>query len=642
MCGIVGVLAKNNNKVSESLIKSLINPINRRGPDSEGIWVSDEMSLGIGHKRLSILDLSEHGHQPMFSHSGRYILVYNGEIYNHLLIRKNIERIKNVQWRSTSDTETILECFELYGIEESLKLFEGMFALALWDVKNKTLTLARDRFGEKPLYYGFASNNSDIFIFGSDLASFKSSEIFKQSISNDSLALYFRYNYIPCPYTVYENTFKLIPGHFLIFDYEKFEFEIRHYWKADEIARKAKSNLTTLSFQDSSRELEELLLNVVKSQMISDVPIGAFLSGGVDSSLVASLMQANSSTPIKTFTIGFEESQYDESRYASKVASFLGTDHTSHIVTSNEAMSLIPVIQEAYSEPFADSSQIPTMLVSHLAKSKVTVSLSGDAGDEIFGGYNRYFRATAIHDKSKFLPELIKNKSSDILTSNFSRSVIKYLSRGYLGDDKLQKISSILAANSIDDVYTSLISHSLSPESFLLNSREPITFLDGLENKYDFSSLSAIERMMLKDTISYLPDDILVKVDRAAMYYSLETRVPMLNQRVFEYAWSLPMNFKVNNSSGKLILKDILSRYIPKSIFQRPKMGFGIPIDNWLKGDLKDWMTDLLSYDMLKKFQILNPDIVSKLAQNYLDGKGGTGYQLWNFVILQSWLNKNS
>jgi len=645
MCGINGFVSLH--QIGEEEGKRILHRMNdqiiHRGPDGEGTWINDQHNVGLAHRRLSILELSPLGAQPMSSDNGNFTIVFNGEIYNHLELRSELNSLRSFQWKGHSDTETLLRCIEVWGLEITLNKLIGMFAFSVHDESKRKLYIARDRFGEKPLYYHY-SKERGLFLFGSDIKSITRFPDFKKRINIDALALYFRHNYIPFPYSIYEDVFKLEPGSFSELDLCSFNLSNKIYWSAANAIRHAKENSFKGSYNDAVNELETLLKKVVKNQMLSDVSLGAFLSGGVDSSTIVSLMQSQSSIPIKTFSIGFDIGDFDESIYAKKVAQHLGTDHTECIVSEREALDVIPDLSNIFSEPFSDSSQIPTVLVSKLAKKQVTVSLSGDAGDELFGGYNRYTYTQRIHEKLDSIPFFLRNATSglirqfDPITLNRLLSFSKYKNIG----EKLHKLADVINVSDPMLLYRSLISHFDRPSELVLQSIEPPTLLTGIERGYETLPLSTIERMMMLDTVTYLPDDILAKVDRSAMSVSLETRVPFLDHRVFEFAWSIPMSYKLQGNSGKKILKSLLYRYVPEKYFNRPKMGFGIPLTQWLRGPLRDWTYETLSLKKIKDQGLLNERIVSQLLDNHMSKKEDNGYKLWDILMLQSWLEKEN
>ena len=636
MCGIAGVLTFNNELINESVCKQMSQSILHRGPDSSGVWMSSDGCSALVHTRLSILDLSDTGHQPMLSQSGRYVIVFNGEIYNHTDLR---EKLKGKSFKGHSDTETLLACIEEWGVEVALKEVVGMFAIALWDKKNRQLFLARDRVGEKPLYYGWQGEGDNaVFIFGSELKALRVHPSFQSEINRDAITLLLRHNCIPAPYSIYSGISKLMPGTILSVSLENREPEISSYWSAEDVAKSGVDTLYAGSDSDVLNELEVVLRQSVKRQMVADVPLGAFLSGGIDSSLVVALMQQQSSQPVKTFTIGFSESGYNEAEYAKAVAKHLHTDHTELYVSPQETIDVIPKLPQLYDEPFSDSSQIPTFLVSQLAREHVTVSLSGDAGDELFCGYNRYLLTDQLWNKLSLLPVSLRRGLANVVTTISPAvwsKIFGFLSYGAVGD-KMYKAAGVLGSSSVDELYLGLISHWNSPESIVLNSKEPKTRLTG--NISDLSKLNQVQKMMLLDLLTYLPDDILTKVDRAAMGVSLETRVPFLDHNVVEFAWRMPMNFKIRDGKSKWALRQILYKYVPKELIERPKMGFGVPIDSWLRGPLKDWADGLLYRTRLQNEGFFDPDPIRKKWSEHLSGRRNWQHQLWDVLMFQAWL----
>lgn len=652
MCGIVGFLGgpiAHYDFEGQAIVNRMAQAIKNRGPDEMGFWENSNSQIFFGHRRLSILDLSSAGSQPMESISKRYVIVFNGEIYNHLSIRKSLGDI-NFNWRGYSDTETLLAGFEFWGIKATVEKCVGMFAFAVWDNFTKVLTLGRDRFGEKPLYYGWQGDGQlSSFIFGSELKALKTHPYFVSDIDRNSLCLYMRYNYIPAPYSIYKGIYKLEPGCLLSISIEKKDPNITRYWSTPDVALAGSLNSFQGTSIDAVDELEQLLMSAVQNQMVADVPIGAFLSGGVDSSTIVALMQLQSKKPIKTFTIGFNEKSFNEAIYAKEVALRIGTDHNELYVTSQQALDLIPLLPKIYCEPFSDSSQIPTFLVSKLASEHVTVSLSGDAGDEIFGGYNRYLLTQNIWKKISFLP----NKARNIVANGITRispnqwnsifdtahflfpKSIRHLNIG----DKLHKGASVLASNSIDEVYMSLVSQWNDPASMVIGGIEPLTIQKG--NSLSLKGLDHIQRMMVIDSITYLPDDILVKVDRAAMAVSLESRIPFLDHRVVEFAWTLPQNLKIRNGIGKWVLREVLYRHVSKDLIERPKMGFGVPIGEWLRGPLREWAESLLSESRLLSEGFFHPKLIRQKWIEHLSGIRNWQYQLWCVLMFQAWLDEN-
>jgi asparagine synthase (glutamine-hydrolysing) len=642
MCGFTGYLSSSK-KIDSDLLIKMGDTITHRGPNDSGIWSDAETGIGFAHRRLSIVDLSPAGHQPMVSASGRYVIAFNGEIYNHLALRSELEASKNApNWRGHSDTETLLASFDAWGIEDAIKKAIGMFAFAVWDKQNRTLTLIRDRLGEKPLYYGWQGND---FLFGSELKAIKVHPSFQGKIDQGSLTLLMRHNCIPAPYSIYHNIKKLSPGSLLTISLQNRDAQAVQYWDARQVVTNGLANPFIGSPEDSVNALDKLLGHAVGQQMMADVPIGAFLSGGIDSSTIVALMQAQSSRPVHTFTIGFNEAEYNEAEYAKKVAKHLGTDHTELYVSEQEALDVIVKLPSLYCEPFSDSSQIPTFLVSHMARQHVTVSLSGDAGDELFGGYNRYVRGDRLWGRiSKFQPNL-RSALARLLTGlpiqtwNRILDPLQFilptdLAKANLGA-KLHKAATVINSKSSAELYRLLVSHWTDLDNLVLGGTELGTILTDtlLQPKTD----RFVHQMMALDMVTYLPDDILVKVDRAAMGVSLETRVPLLDHRVVEFAWSLPLNYKLHNGIGKWPLREVLYKYVPKELFERPKKGFSVPIDKWLRGPLRDWAEDLLSESRLRQEGYFNPLPIRQKWDEHLSGKVNWQYHLWNVLMFQAW-----
>ena len=638
MCGIAGYIGETKNP-SECLAK-MAQAINHRGPDSNGIW-TDFKQIGLAHTRLSILDLSDAGHQPMHSVSGNYVLIFNGEIYNHKYLRSELESISNRNWLGHSDTETLLASIEEWGIENTLSKVKGMFAIALWDKRSKNLYLSCDRIGEKPLYYGWVNEQ---FVFASELKSIKQFPKFNNEIDRNSLAMFLRFNSIPAPYSIYEKIYKLEPGQIVKIHSKSNQIQKYSFWSIEEAHKKGNKNKFIGTSNEAVDKLEHLLSNAVSSQMQSDVPLGAFLSGGVDSSTIVALMQSCSSSKVNTFTIGFNSKDYDEAKQAAMVAKHIGTDHYDKYVTDSDALDVIPNLPNIYDEPFADSSQIPTFLVSEFAKQKVTVALSGDAGDELFGGYNRYIFSEKTINTVLKAPSIIKKLASKTI---FSISEEKWTSLlgGFLNNsfanigNKIHKTADILSSESIRDLHLKLVSQIYNPSEWLKNSNEYKSKLN--DDIVRFEELNSIESMMAYDLISYLPTDILTKVDRAAMSVSLETRIPFLDLDVIEFSASLPIEFKIRNGVSKWALREVLYRHVPKELIERPKMGFGVPLAEWLRGPLKDWAESLLDEKRLHQEGFFNVEFVRDKWLEHLNGNRNWSFQLWNVLMFQAWLENN-
>jgi len=650
MCGITGFYS-NSLSTYNNVIEKMNSAISHRGPDTVGIWKDKNSGMVLGHQRLSIIDLSEAGNQPMKSSSGRYILSYNGEVYNHLEIRKElIENNANIRWQSNSDTETLVEAIEFWGIENALKKIDGMFAFGLWDLKMRCLVLVRDRIGEKPLYYGWQRKTTDkVFLFGSELKALKAHPEFNGEINRGAIALQLRHNYIPAPYSIYRDIYKLLPGHFLVLTESDLKegllTEPKCYWSSTETAINGNNNQLKYSKSDIQKELEKRLVSSVRKQMISDVPLGAFLSGGIDSSTIVSIMQSQSNQSIKTFTIGFNENQYNEAKSAKKIAKHLNTDHTELYVSSKKAIDVIPKLSNIYDEPFSDSSQIPTFLVSQLTKQSVKVALSGDGGDELFCGYNRYVISKKYWTALQLIPKLLRKSASIALQFlsiedwNKISKILPNLSKYSNFGDKVHKGANVLTANNLFDLYYMLSSHWQNPTEVVINSNEPETFLT--KNKPELFGLDSQQQMMALDFITYLPNDILVKIDRAAMASSLETRVPFLDHKLIEFVWKIPHSLKYRNGQGKWILKEILNQYVPRNLTDKPKMGFGVPIGAWLREPLRDWAENLLNQKKLQEEGYFNSELVRKKWLEHLSGRRNWQYDLWNVLMFQSWIDNN-
>lgn len=625
------------------LLSTMSNQVIHRGPDDFGYWCDLEGKIGLGHRRLSILDLSPAGHQPMTSPRGRYVMAFNGEIYNHLDLRRKLTFSSDLVWRGHSDTETLLAGFDAWGIRQTVERCIGMFAFAVWDKASRVLTLVRDRLGEKPLYYGWqGAGATRTFLFGSELKALKAHPAFSAGIDRGALCLLLRHNAIPAPYSIYEGIAKLDPGCMLTLSLDKPTPQITRYWSLPEVARAGVAKRFSGSAEAAVDQLEELLKDAVRQQMVADVPLGAFLSGGIDSSAVVALMQAQSNQPVKTFTIGFDDAGYNEAAHAKAVAKHLGTDHTELYVQPQQARDIIPRLPKLYCEPFSDSSQIPTFLVSQLARQHVTVSLTGDAGDELFAGYNRYQMTDRLWRRLERIPKPVRSLLAKGITSVSPGGwdgIARFIpgASGYrVFGDKLHKGAGVLASGSVDELYLGLVSHQMQPASWVIDGREPPTKLTGLRPVLE--GLNPVERMMALDAISYLPDDILTKVDRAAMGVSLESRVPFLDHRVVEFAWTLPIDYKLREGQTKWPLRQVLYRYVPKELIERPKMGFGIPLDAWLRGPLKEWAEGLLDEARLKREGYFHSVPIREKWLDHLSGNRNWSYHLWDVLMFQAWL----
>ena len=648
MCGLTGFLGgprSRDRDESGALLTRMSDAIFHRGPDGGGVWSDPACAIGLAHRRLAIVDLSAAGAQPMSSPSGRFVIAFNGEIYNHLSIREDIERERamTAPWRGTSDTETFLSGVEAWGLTGMLSRSIGMFAMAVWDRKERVLHLARDRIGEKPLYYGrFGSGSSSPFVFGSEISALRRHPSFQADVDRDTLASYMRHNYVGGEASIYKGIRKLPPGGMLSVSLENPEPVLVRWWSGVETVMRGVSKRFPGTPAEAVDSLESLLKDAIGQQMVADVPLGAFLSGGVDSSTVVALMQSQSMRPVRTFSIGFNEPGYDEAVHAKAVAKHLGTDHTELYVTHDEARAVIPKLPLLYSEPFADSSQIPTFLVSQLARAHVTVSLSGDAGDELFCGYNRYQLTSSIWRKVAMLPRRLRlsiaRGALSVGPSHWDR-IGRIVSASRLGD-RLHKGASLLGSRSISELYRSMVSHWEAPESVVLDATEPLSALTDLDRRLD--GLGDIERMMALDLLTYLPDDILVKVDRAAMGVSLETRVPFLDHRVVEFAWSLPFDYKLRDGVTKWPLREVLYRHVPRAMIERPKMGFGVPIDSWLRGPLRDWAESLISSERLAREGFFDPRPIRVKWEEHLSGRRNWQYLLWDVLVFQAWLENSN
>jgi asparagine synthase (glutamine-hydrolysing) len=643
MCGLTGFLSPVPLSVdtATATLGTMSACLLHRGPDDAGAWVDADAGIALGHRRLSILDLSAAGHQPMVSASGRYVMVLNGEIYNHLELRGQLAGAHAV-WRGHSDTETVMAGFDHWGIELTLQKAVGMFAFAVWDRRDRVLTLARDRMGEKPLYYGF---QGETFLFGSELKALRSHTDFQNKLDRNVLALFLRHGYVPAPYSIYQGIQKLLPGTFI-------QLSVRHnanvlpspvaYWSLCNVVESGASEPFRGTLEQAVDELETRLMQAVALQRVADVPLGAFLSGGIDSSTVVALMQAQSSDPVKTFTIGFHEEGYNEAQHAKAVAAHLGTDHTELYVTWCEALDVIPRLPGIYDEPFGDASGVPTFLVAQLARQHVTVSLSGDGGDELFFGYGRYPHARRLAGLNR-IPRPMRRASAAVVDAVRAIALDPASARSPAAMrtpqliQKARRLAELLRAGTTPLVYRCLISHWNDPVSLVIGSREPDTVFTG--GSYP-GGIDVERTLMYIDSISILPEDILTKVDRAAMSVGLETRVPMLDHRVVEFAQSLPLSHVYDPAGfggAKIVLKKLLGRYIPASMIERPKQGFGVPIGVWLRGPLRDWAEALLDPGYVRHQGIFDVRILSRKWREYLAGSANWESQLWDVLMFQAW-----
>jgi asparagine synthase (glutamine-hydrolysing) len=662
MCGIAGLFDPrwSRSRIDyQSVLRTMTDALAHRGPDDQGAWVEPASGLAFGHRRLSIIDLSPNGHQPMWSASGRFIIVFNGEVYNFLDLAADLAA-NGCVFRGRSDTEVLLAAVEMWGLDSALRRVIGMFAFALWDAKERMLHLARDRVGEKPLYYGWVA---DRFLFASELKALRAVPGWHGTVSREALDLLMRYGYIPAPFSIYEGIYKLTPGCTLSLPTGSITLSTpfepdpdrapadgvapRRYWSALQVARQGLARPVTSTDVETVSELDSLLRSVVRQQMIADVPLGAFLSGGIDSTLVVACMQAQSRQPVKTFTIGYREQAFNEAEYARAIARHLGTDHQELYVTPEQALDVIPRLPVLYDEPFADSSQIPMLLVCQLARRHVKVSLSGDGGDELFAGYNRYLWPPAISRRIRWLPTGIRASLASAIThfspTGWNQSVasatrhLPSLRRRVPPEigSKLHKLAAALSAPSPMGIYTSLIGYWDGPSVVLGHTYGHSAPRAALGVETDF-----VDEVMCLDLMRYLPDDNLVKVDRASMSVGLEARVPLLDPRIVEYAWRVPRSMKIRHGKGKWILREVLARYVPRKLTERPKMGFSVPIGQWLTGPLRYWAEELLDESTLRSDGFFDVQRVRRRWQEHKRGRRNWGLSLWTVLMFQAWFRE--
>ena len=654
MCGLAGIISSSSDIEIKSITDIMSDELIRRGPDSYGKYYDstnfNNNLVSLAHRRLSIIDLSDKGHQPMISKSKRYIIAFNGEIYNFKSIKRKIDNVKNVIWDGNSDTEVLIESIDVFGLKKTLNLLVGMFAFSLIDKQENKLYLVRDRFGEKPLYYGFIGNsNEKSLVFASEIHAIKKIPFFQENIDELSLDYFLRLSYIPSPLSIFKNILKVRPGNMVIFNLGKKLFnekpQINQWFSYEELFSK-NINSKFANENDAIKALDKSIKKATLEQSISDVPLGCFLSGGIDSSLIAATLQGQSSKKINTFTIGFDNNEFDESKYAKKVADYLGTNHHEFILEPNDALKIIEDLPNIYSEPFADSSQIPTALICQKIKSSgITVALSGDGGDEVFGGYVRHFMVPNLWSKMRIIPfeirkllgELFFKKQFSVLNNllffnsyNFENKLIKLASRLRFVRSQEELFKSLIIDNFNAQMYT-----NSCLDSIINSHNKKVNLFPNLNSE---KNIDFCEKMLIWDANSYLTDDILVKVDRAAMFYSLETRAPFLDHRMIEIASRIPSNFKIKNNYGKHILRKLLYKYVPRELVERPKSGFSIPINDWLRGSLKIWAEDLIH----SKDSYINESFAKKIWADHLEGNNSNSIILWRILMWKYWLFSNA
>ncbi len=646
MCGIAGFFNPPTSCPAHemnAIVTAMTDAIILRGPDDAGAWVDSASGIALGHRRLSILDLSPLGHQPMNSADGRFVIVFNGEIYNFQDLRAELEPLGH-SWRGHSDTEIMLAAFRQWGVIEATRRFNGMFAFAVWDKQERVMHLARDRMGEKPLYYGWIG---ETFVFASELKALQRFPGFNAAVDREALTALLRFNYIPDPLCIYQGFKKLPPAAMLTLKAPSEHPQPGYYWSLPQVVERGLDNPFKGTDAEAIDTFESMLKKAVGMRMISDVPLGAFLSGGIDSSLIVAMMQAQSTRPVRTFTIGFHEKQYNEAEIAKSVAKHLGTEHTEMYVTGEDALNVIPQLPALYDEPFADYSQIPTHLVCKMARQHVTVALSGDAGDELFGGYERYAMGRSLHSKFAWMPPAVKKMAAAALTvmpagvmNSVGAKLLPKSKRHIPVGDKLHKLAEVVAAPGMETLYLNLMSYWKKPTDIVIDGKDPVTAITNSKAWPRVSDFT--HRMMYLDMETYLPGDILTKVDRAAMGVSLEGRIPLLDTNLIEFAWSIPYSMKVRDGKGKWLMRETLYRHVPKALIDRPKQGFGIPLEIWLRGPLREWAEDLLSESRLKREGFFHPAPIRQKWQEHLSGTRNWHFYLWDILMFQAWLQANN
>ena len=640
MCGLTGLystMAAPERPELHRIVRAMTDTLVHRGPDSRDVWQDPDFPLALGHRRLAIIDLSPAGAQPMESACGRYMIAFNGEIYNFQDLRTQLENENGARFKGHSDTEVILAALQHWGLEKMLEAINGMFAFALWDRKFKALHLARDRFGKKPLYIGWAGST---LIFGSELKALCAHPDFRKDVSRAALTSYMRFGYVPAPLCMFEQVWQLPAGHLMSLDLPMLRGGqdllplMSAYWRHNDALMAARSDPLEGSDTEIFEQFKRVMAASVEERMIADVPLGAFLSGGIDSSSIVALMQERSKTAIKTYTIGFKEEGYNEAQHAAQIAKHLGTEHHELYLAPDDALDIIPDLPHIYDEPFADASALPTYLVSKFARSDVTVALSGDGGDEMLGGYNRHITGPKCWGITQNIPPLLRRPLADALQSVSPELWSKVRGKPQFGAH-LHKFAQTLTKKCEGDVYMAFVSQWQNPKKMVLDGREEIIPL--VDERSLVEGLSFAEIMMYWDTLSYLPGDILTKVDRASMTVSLEARAPFLDRRLYDFVWRLPIEYKIRNGKGKWLLRELLKTYIPQELFERPKQGFSVPIDSWLRGPLKDWAEDLLDEDLLREHGYLNYPVIRKCWDEHLKGRGNHAQRLWSVLMFQAW-----